>query len=49
MIKSEATIYTVLEALLRAAGDKPQTCVDLYDSSAALSGFIYALNSYTLL
>jgi len=31
MIKSEAEIYEVLEELLRAAGDKPQTCVDLYD------------------
>lgn len=31
MIKSEAEIYQILEELLRAAGDKPQTCVDLFD------------------
>ncbi len=31
MIKSDAEIYQVLEVLLRAAGDKPQTCVDLFD------------------
>ncbi len=33
MIRSDATIYTVLERLLKAAGDRPQTCVDLYDAS----------------
>ena len=33
MIKSEAEIYRVLENLLRAAGDKPQTCVDLFAAS----------------
>jgi hypothetical protein len=33
MIKSEATIYIVLERLLKAAGDSPQTCVDLFDAS----------------
>lgn len=32
MIKSEAEIYQVLEDLLKAAGDNPQTCVDLFDS-----------------
>jgi hypothetical protein len=33
MIKSEAEIYEVLEELLRGAGDKPLTCVDLYDDA----------------
>ena len=31
MIKSEAEIYQILEELLRAAGNNPQTCVDLHD------------------
>lgn len=31
MIKSEAEIYSILEELLRAAGNNPQTCVDLHD------------------
>lgn len=31
MIKSEAQIYQVLEELLRAAGNTPLTCVDLFD------------------
>lgn len=31
MIKSEAEIYEVLEELLEAAGEKPQTCVDLFE------------------
>jgi hypothetical protein len=33
MIKSEAEIYQIMEQLLRKAGDKPQTCVDLYDDA----------------
>ncbi len=33
MIKSDATIYQILEELLRAAGSNPQTCTDLYDDS----------------
>lgn len=31
MIRSEAKIYQRLEELLRASGDDPQTCVDLFD------------------
>ena len=31
MIKSEAGIYKILEDLLRASGDTPLTCVDLYN------------------
>lgn len=30
MIKSQAEIYKLLEEHLRAAGDRPQTCVDLF-------------------
>jgi len=31
MIRSSAEIYQVLEKHLRKAGEKPQTCVDLYE------------------
>lgn len=30
MIKSNSEIYKVLEDALRATGQEPQTCVDLY-------------------
>lgn len=33
MIKSNSEIYKVLEDALRAAGQEPQTCVDLYQRS----------------
>ena len=32
MIKSNSEIYKVLEDMLRASGENPQTCVDLYDN-----------------